>query len=36
VSPPARPPARCSPRCTRPSPSCGAARPTWRRATTPR
>ena len=35
-SPPGPPPARCSrrsPRCCR---SCGAARPTWRRATTPR
>ena len=36
ASPPARPPARCSPRSTRCSPSCGAARPTWPRATTPR
>ena len=33
--PPARPPARCSPRSTPSSPSCGAARPTWPRATTP-
>ena len=34
--PPARPPARCSPRSTRSCPSCGAARPTSPRATTPR
>ena len=35
ASPPARPPARCSPRSPRCCPSCGAARPTWPRATTP-
>ena len=35
ASPPARPPARCWPRSTRSSPSSGAGRRTWRRATTP-
>ena len=34
--PPARPPARCSRRWPTCCPSCGAARPTWPRATTPR
>ena len=36
ASPPARRPARCSTRSRRCCPSCGAARPTWPRATTPR
>ena len=35
TSPPARPPARSSTRSPRCCPSCGAARPTWPRATTP-
>ena len=36
ASPPGRPPARSSTRSRRCCPSCGAARPTWPRATTPR